>query len=115
MKLSVVQIKVLEEYWQKHKEYKRLLNARESEIKPKERANDNHYNFLKDLVQALDHVKQEADSDLNSFIEVRYTSEDAFYVDWDDVSEILAISKSKAYKLRVKLMNLTAKKLGWII
>ena len=143
-KLTVAQSKTIEEYWSDIPSLKRQLNFREWELlhQHKEQdtnvgggrsgdisdttaqkamllAEDERYQCLKANVDAIEYVIKKVTEDkkqrlLREFMEMKYISKDSSYMDWDDVAIELNITKAKAYKLRNKLIDMTAEKLGWI-
>lgn len=112
--LSINQSKTLEEYWSKYKQYKRDLNTRMIVLKQNDFTKDARYNHLFQIVQAIEQVEASLDEVTKDFAEIRYLSDDAEYLDWDDVAAALGMTKPRTYNLRTKLIGLTAKKLGWI-
>lgn len=77
-------------------------------------AEDKKYQNLKERVQAIDSVYSSLDTEMREFVEIRYFSDDAAYLDWEDVAVEIGITKSKAFKMRNKLIDETAKKIGWL-
>jgi len=142
-KLTVAQSKTIEEYWSDIPSLKRQLHFREWELTENKRndenigggrssnisnptgqkamllAEDERYQNLKKNVDAIDYVIKKVSEDkkqrlLREFMEMKYISKDSSYMDWEDVAEMLDIKKAKAYKLRNKLIDMTAEKLGWL-
>lgn len=143
-KLTVAQSKTIEEYWSDIPSLKRQLNFREWELLHQHKEQDTNvgggrssdisditaqkatllvederYQCLKTNVDAINYVIKKVTEDkkqrlLREFMEMKYISKDSSYMDWDDVAIELNISKAKAYKLRNKLIDMTAEKLGWI-
>ena len=142
-KLSIAQSKTIEEYWSDIPSLKNQLNYREWELTVNKQndenigggrsssisdptaqkavllAGDERYQNLKKNVEAINYVIKEVSEDkklrlLREFMEMKYISRESSYMDWDDVAIELGISKAKAYKLRNKLIDMTAEKLGWI-
>ena len=142
-KLTVAQSKTIEEYWSDIPSLKRQLNFREWELTENKQNDENvgggrsskisdptaqkaalllqdeRYQCLKMNVDAIDYVIKKVTEDkkqrlLREFMEMKYISKDSSYMDWDDVAIELNITKAKAYKLRNKLIDMTAEKLGWI-
>lgn len=143
-KLTVAQSKTIEEYWSDIPSLKKQLNFREWELlhQYKEQdtnigggrsynlsdttaqkamllAEDERYQNLKKNVDAIDYVIKKVSEDkkqrlLREFMEMKYISKESSYMDWDDVAIELDITKAKAYKLRNKLIDMTAEKLGWL-
>ena len=114
--LTVNQSKAIEEYWVSHTQYKKDLDAHTAMLQRKglsDYTKDARYNHLKKVVDAISYVTASLDEELKEFTEIRYLSEDAEFLDWDDVADALGVTRSKAYKLRSKLIAMTAKKLGW--
>lgn len=142
-KLTVAQCKTIEEYWSDIPSLKKQLKFREWELTENKTTDENiggskgnrisdttgnkaillvedeRYQNLKKNVEAIEYVVNKVTEDkkqrlLREFMEMKYISKDSNYMDWDDVAIELDISKAKAYKLRNKLIDMTAEKLGWL-
>lgn len=142
-KLTVAQSKTIEEYWSDIPSLKRQLKFREWELTENKKNDENigggrssnisdttaqqamllmedeRYQNLKKNVDAIDYVIKKVSEDkkqrlLREFMEMKYISKESSYMDWDDVAIELDITKAKAYKLRNKLIDMTAEKLGWL-
>ena len=143
MKLSTAQNKTIEEYWSDIPSLKKQLKFREWELTENKTtdeniggskgnkisdttgnkaillAEDERYQSLKKIVDAIEYVIKKVSEDkkqrlLREFMEMKYISEESSYLDWEDVAIELDITKSKAYKLRNKLIDMTARRLGWL-
>lgn len=143
MKLTTAQTKTIEEYWSDISGLKRQLRFREWELLENKSTDENQgggkgnrisdttgqkaillvederYQNLKKVIDAIDYVIRKVNDDpksrlLREFMDMKYISSDSSYLDWEDVAIELDISKNKAYKLRNKLIDMTAKRLGWI-
>lgn len=77
-------------------------------------ADDVRYQFLKKRVDVVDHVYSSLDERMRNFVDARYFCGDANYISWDTVAMKLGIAKQEAFKLRNKLIDETAKKIGWL-
>ncbi|MER1998822.1 MAG: hypothetical protein ABS882_03535 [Lysinibacillus sp.] len=142
-KLTTAQAKTIEEMWSDIPSLKRQLNFREWELTENKTvdenigggkgnkisdttgnkaillAEDERYQKLKKDVEAIEFViakvrENKKDHLLCEFMKMKYLSSDSNYLDWEDVADELGIMKTKGYKLRNKLIDMTAKKLGWI-
>lgn len=142
-KLSVAQSKTIEEYWSDIPSLKQQLRFREWELTENKTtdeniggskgnrisdttgdkaillAGDERYQNLKKNVEAIEYVIKKVSEDkkqrlLREFMEMKYISKESSYMDWDDVAIELGITKAKAYKLRNKLIDMAAEKLGWL-
>ena len=143
-KLTVAQSKTIEEYWSDIPSLKRQLDFREWELLHQYKEQDTNigggrssnisdttgqkamllmederYQYLKKVVNAIEWVieKMSADeklSDLKEFVDIRYISNDSNYYDWEDIAYELGITRSKVYRLRNKVIDMTAEKLGWM-
>ena len=142
-KLTVAQSKTIEEYWSDLPSLKRQLHFREWELTENKRNDENigggrssnvsdttsrkavllmadeRYQNLKKNIEAIEYVIKKVSEDkkqrlLREFMEMKYISKESSYMDWDDVAIELNITKAKAYKLRNKLIDMTAEKLGWL-
>lgn len=115
-KLTKAQTGTIEEYWYKFDDYKNQLKHREWELKKTKKSTkeDPRYQHLKSVVAAIESVCKSVDETMKKFAYIRYLSKEATYIEWEDVGFELNISLAKAYKMRSRLMDLTAAKLGWI-
>lgn len=142
-KLTVAQSKTIEEYWSDIPSLKRQLKFREWELTENKQNDENigggrssnisdttaqkamllmedeRYQYLKKVVNAIEEVikKMSADeklSDLKEFVDIRYISKDSNYYDWEDIAYELGMTRSKVYRLRNKVIDMTAEKLGWL-
>lgn len=137
-KLSAAQNKTIEEYWTNIKDYRKQLRFREWELTENKTidtnigggksnhisdttankaillAEDERYQYLKKVIAVIECTLLSLDDELREFAEVRYLSEDSGYYDWEGIADELGINRSKAYKLRNKLVDETAKNLGWL-
>ena len=138
MKLSQAQCKTIEEYWMNVDDYRKKLKFREWELTENKAtdeniggskgnqisdttankaillAGDEQYQHLKKVITVIERTLDNLDDELREFAEARYLSEDSSYYDWEGIADELGINRSKAYKLRNKLIDETAKKLGWL-
>ena len=142
-KLTVAQSKTIEEYWSDLPSLKTQLKFREWELIENKKHDENigggrssnisdttsrkavllmedeRYQNLKKNIEAIEYVIKKVSEDkkqrlLREFMEMKYISKESSYMDWDDVAIELNITKAKAYKLRNKLIDMTAEKLGWL-
>lgn len=142
-KLTTAQNKTIEEYWSDIPSLREQLRFREWQLTENKTVDENmgggksnrisnptcdkavillgdeRYQNLRKTVNAIDHVIRKVSEDkkqqtLREFMEMKYISKDSNYLDWEDVAEELGVPKTKAYKLRNKLIDMTAKELGWL-
>lgn len=141
--LSTAQNKTIEEYWSDIPSLKKQLSFREWELTENRTVDENigggksnkisnptcdkaillledeRYQNLKTNIDAIEYVIKKVSEDkkqrlLREFMEMKYISKDSKYLDWEDIADELGITKTKAYKLRNKLIDMTAEKLGWL-
>lgn len=142
-KLTVAQSKTIEEYWSDIPSLKRQLDFREWELTENKKndenigggrssnisdttaqkamvlAEDEKYQHLKKINNAIEFVYQAMATDkkladLKEFVDMRYISKDSNYYDWEDIAYELGMTRSKVYRLRNKVIDMTAEKLGWL-
>lgn len=142
-KLTTAQNKTIEEYWSDIPSLREQLRFREWQLTENKTVDENmgggksnrisnptcdkavillgdeRYQNLRKTVNAIDYVIRKVSEDkkqqtLREFMEMKYISKDSNYLDWEDVAEELGVPKTKAYKLRNKLIDMTAKELGWL-
>ena len=143
VKLTTAQNKTIEEYWSDIPSLKRELTFREWELTENRTVDENigggksnrisnptfdkaallvedeRYQNLKKIIDAIDYVIHKVSEDkkhrlLREFMEMKYISKESSYMDWEDIACELGVGKTKAYKLRNKLIDMTAEKLGWL-
>ena len=136
-KLSDAQCKLIEEYWTDIDEYRKNLKFREWELMdnpitdtntgggkantisdPTARkaillAEDERYQNIKRIINAIDHTYNTLDDDLKTIVNMRYWDKDDVH-EWDDIAEVLTISRNKVLRKRNLLVDKTAERLGWI-
>lgn len=134
-KLTSAQCKTIEEFWVNIQDYKKQLKFREWELlhpyqetesskvqngqvtKPTENKamilmQDERYQFLKKVVDTIEQLYTELDSDLKTIVDLRYWSDD-FY-EWEEIADQLYISRHKVLRKRNRLIQETAKRIGWL-
>lgn len=134
-KLSSAQCKTIEEFWINIKDYEKQLKFREWELlhpyqetesskvqngqvtKPTENKamilmQDERYQFLKKVVDTIEQLYTELDSDLKTIVDLRYWSDD-FY-EWEEIADQLYMSRHKVLRKRNRLIQETAKRIGWV-
>lgn len=134
-KLTSAQSKTIEEFWTNIQDYKKQLKFREWELlhpyqesetpktqntqvtKPTENkaiilTQDERYQFLKKVVDTIEQLYTELDSDLKTIVDMRYWSDD-FY-EWEEIADQLYMSRHKVLRKRNKLIDETAKRIGWV-
>ena len=77
-------------------------------------AEDERYQYLKKIVETIESVYTSLDREMKNFADERYFSESAAYADWEDVAYEIGVTKPKAFRMRNQLIDITAKKIGWL-
>ena len=137
-KLSPVQNKTIEEFWMNIDDYRKQLKFREWELLENKNddtnvgggksnqtsdttakkaillAEDTRYQHLKNIIVAIENVYESLDEEMKEFADIRYLSKESNYYEWEDIADEIGVSKAKAYKMRNRLMDLTAERLGWL-
>ena len=136
-KLSDAQCKLIEEYWSDIDEYRKTLKFREWELTdnpttdtnigggkaniisdPTARkavllAEDERYQNIKRIINAIDHTYKTLDDDLKTIVNMRYWDKDDVH-EWEDIAAVLFMSRNKVLRKRNLLVDKTAEKLGWL-
>lgn len=137
--LTPSQNKTIEEYWKNINEYRDKLRFREWELLHPHReqdenigggsssyisdttgskaillAEDERYQYLKKIITSIDKVYNSLDEEMKEFADTRYFSSDSNYYEWEDIAYEIGVSKAKAYKMRNKLIDMTAKAIAWM-
>ena len=136
-KLSDAQCKLIEEYWTDIDEYRKNLKFREWELMdspitdtntgggkantisdPTARkaillAEDERYQNIKRIINAIDHTYNTLDDDFKTIVNMRYWDKDDVH-EWDDIAEVLVMSRNKVLRKRNLLVDKTAERLGWL-
>ena len=136
-KLSDAQCKLIEEYWTDIDEYRKNLKFREWELMdspitdtntggckantisdPTARkaillAEDERYQNIKRVINAIDHTYNTLDDDLKTIVNMRYWDKDDVH-EWEDIAEVLFMSRNKVLRKRNLLVDKTAERLGWL-
>lgn len=145
LKLTKEDIPKLEQYWMNYEELKRQLTYRKYELlyqpsdsnvgggksnlpgNPTESEvitldKDKKYCNLRDTIQAIEDVYNNATDDQRDIIGYRYWNKDLTVTTWDDIAHELTkkqegdkvISTHSAKRIRTKILNDTAVRIGWI-
>ena len=137
-KLSAVQNKTIEEYWTNLDELKKQLRYREWELLENKNTDENtgggkaniisdttankaiilttdeRYQFLSKTISAVEKVYSALNEEMKEFADMRYRSKESNYLEWEDIAYELGVSKAKAFKMRNKLLDITASEIGWL-
>ena len=136
MKLSRLERKMIEEYWKDIDHYRDKMNFRFWEITEKKEqdtnigggksstisdttarkamliANDGTYQHYKKIVEAVEDTYEELNDDLKKIVHMRYWNDD--FIEWEDLAIILDISRATMFRRRNRIIDTTAKKMGWL-
>lgn len=133
-------IQKLEEFWIKHKENKKKLKFRTFEVLSEYQEDvdanasikapygisnaternasllmeDKLYQNLKYIVQAVEELYQNSDSDTKTIIDMRYWDAENNCYEWEEIADKLFISRSKVLRKRNSLLDETAERIGWV-
>lgn len=137
-KLTTVQNKTIEEFWVNIDDYRKQLKFREWELLTPHNeeamsvsvkshkitdttgnkaiilVKDARYQYLQNVIKAVENTMAKLDDEMNEFVEMRYRSKESSYYEWEDIAYELGVSKAKAFKMRNKLIDMTALELGWV-
>lgn len=138
-KMERLDIQKIESYWINHDENKKRLKYREQELlhsrhnaddlnanlrgnrisNPTEQkaaalTNDELYRNLNKIVQSIEQIYEQLDEDLKTIVNMRYWDKENNCYEWEDIADRLYMSRSKLLRKRNVIINLTAKKIGYV-
>lgn len=108
--LTKIDIELLEGYWLSQKANKKQLKFLEEKCEPDR---ENYRDWLKRITGAIDELSRTTDEDLKTIIEMRYMKSPE-PADWEEISDILFMSKSRVLRKRKVLLANTADLIGWV-
>lgn len=119
-KLQKYDIQKLESYWSNQKLLHKELKFRESELitlktTPSEARNillnDRKYQHIKTVIETIEDIYITLDDDTKQIVDMRYKQD---HNTWEDIAEELFMKKTKALRIRDKLLTKTAQLIGWL-
>ena len=137
MKLSRLERKLIEEYWKDIDYYRKKRDFRFWEITEQKEVDtnvgggkssgisdttsrkamllveDGTYQHYKKIVDAIEGTYDEINDDLKEIVHTRFWDKED-YLEWDEMSEFLGISRRTLFRRRRVLIDKTAKRLGWL-
>lgn len=102
-------ITILEGYWTRYEELKKELDL--SDKNDNQARKDN----VRTIVEGLQRVYESAAEDMKTIIHMRYWDEDGDCVEWIEVAEELEYSVAKTLRKRMRLLEATAKEIGFVL
>jgi len=138
MKINEYDLKKLESYWSDIDKLKKDLRYREWELmnphqeqdsnigggrssnisdttfqKASALLEDKQYNNLKNIVETIESIYPELDDDQKKIVQMRYWDKQECY-EWQHIGDELYMSVQRVLRKRNKLIDDTAKRLGWV-
>ena len=137
MKLSRLERKMIEEYWKDIDYYRDKMNFRFWQVtEQKEQdtnigggkssdisdttarkamliANDGTYQHYKKIVEAVEDTYEELDNQLKQIVHMRFWNKYEF-IEWENIAIHLNVATSTVFRWRNYIIDLTAKKMGWL-
>jgi len=74
---------------------------------------DKQYNNLKNIVETIESIYPELDDDQKKIVQMRYWDKQECY-EWQHIGDELYMSVQRVLRKRNKLIDDTAKRLGWV-
>nr|WP_309101818.1 hypothetical protein [Fredinandcohnia onubensis] len=102
-------ITILEGYWTRYEELKKELDL------PDKNENQARKNNMKTIVEGLRRVYESAAEDIKTIIHMRYWDEEDNLFEWADIADELDYSISKTLRKRKRLLEMTAKEIGFVL
>lgn len=112
-RFSKYDIEKIEEYWINHKEHKEQMKYLEHEISQGKEEKQKLYQRLKVISEAIDELYSTFDEDLKTIVDMRYWYK-YHAADFEEIADILFMSRSKVLRKRNLLISKTAQLTGWI-
>lgn len=137
-KLKPHQNKTVEEYWMSLSELKEQLEFREWQLLNEWRetdtntgggrssgtsdktaqaaiklAEDERYQHLKKVINAIESTYKTIDDEMKTMVKMRYWF-DKIQPEWEEIADVLYMSRNKVLRMRNYLIDETAKKIGWL-
>lgn len=119
-KLEKYDIQKLESYWSNKKLLYKELKFREDELitlgtTPSQSKNilmnDRKYQHIKTVIETIEDIYSTLDDDTKQIVDMRYKQD---HNTWEDIAEELFMKKTKALRIRDKLLTKTAQLIGWL-
>lgn len=138
-KLSRSEIQTIEKYWTDYEDYKKQLKYREWELlnPHNEEAlnfnaksskisnpthnkaiilmNDVYYQNLNRIVKTVEDIYKELDDDLKTIVDMRYWDNENNCYEWQHIADELYMSVQRVLRKRNALIDMTAKRIGWMM
>lgn len=136
--LTRIDIQKIEEYWMYHETNKKQLKFREWELLNPHKetevdtgissggisnttqqkafllVEDKLYQNLKHIINVIDGMYHELDTETKTIVEMRYRDKEGNCYEWEEIADKLFLSRSKVLRKRNMLIDETAKRIGWV-
>lgn len=137
--LSRSEVQTIEKYWSEYEVYKKKLKYREWELlhpyydealsinvkstkisNPTQNkavilSNDVYYQNLHRIVKTIEELYKELDDDLKTIVDMRYWDKENNCYEWQHIADKLYMSVQRVLRKRNALIDMTAKRIGWMI
>ena len=108
-KLKKHDVTILEGYWTRYEELKKELDF------PNQNDDQARKDNVQTIVEGLQRIYESATEDIKTIIHMRYWDQEGNQFEWADVADELDYSTAKTLRKRNRLLEMTAKEIGFVL